>query len=118
MNKVRLRMPNIWQSKLIKEKKGIPRGTGTLFANRALFEIEHDQLPGLHFFVVVGSKSLQHWPLSITAASQSCSAVAKKRPKLQGRMRPSYQVICVISEQFLQSLVAISHALRFDLIKV
>ena len=50
-------------------KKGTPRGKGTLFANRALFEIEHDQLPGLHFFVVVGSKSVQHWPLSIAAAS-------------------------------------------------
>ena len=86
MNQVQLRMSNIWQSKLIKKKygkKGTRRGKGTLFAKRAFFEIEHDQLPGPHFFVAVGSNSVQHWPLSIAAASQSCSAVAKKRPKLQ-----------------------------------
>ena len=69
-------------------------------AKSASFEIEHDQLPGPHFFVAVGSNSVQHWPLSVAAASQSCSAVAKKRPKHQGRMRPGYHVIRVIFAQF------------------
>lgn len=117
MNKVRLRMPNIWQSKLIKEKKAPQEEKVHCLRTELCLKSSMINCQDCTFLLswAVSQYSIGHSQLQ--QPHNPAPLWLKSGPNFRAGWGPVIK-LSVISEQFLQSLVAISQSLRFDLIKV